>query len=100
MIDNSVVVELSAVTNTVTGAFDNAAVVECTVRDLAGVEVGGHVWPQAMAYVSDSDGVYRATLQPGVEVKANKPYRVHIDASGSGGEVGHWEEEVRATVRR
>ena len=100
LIDNSVVVELSAVKNNVTDQYDNAADVNVTLKTLAGIGVAGQAWPVTMNYVAASDGVYRATINPGVAIKANQSYRAHITATGSGGEIGHWEEEVRAVRRR
>lgn len=97
-VGNSSVVELQALTNSVTGALETAATVTCTIKDSAGVDVAGMTFPISMPHTS-VDGTYRATLQDGIAIIAGRRYTAVVDAVGSAGEVGHWEAPVTADTR-
>jgi len=100
-IDNNNVVELQGLTNDATDVVDTAATVTVTLKDSAGAEVSGQVWPAAMSLVSESPstGRYRATLDADLALTSNRRYTAEIDATGSGGEIGHWEICVTAMKR-
>jgi hypothetical protein len=96
-IDNTGVVELQGLTNTLTGEADTTATVTCTVKDLQGSAVTGRSWPATMAHVSA--GTYRTTLDDGIGIVEHRPYTIEINATGSGGGVGKWQCRVTATKR-
>ena len=100
-IDNNNVIELQALTKSVTGALDGSATVTVTVKDKAGTSVTGQTWPAAMAVVAGSPttGTYRATLDADLALTANREYVAHITATGSGGEIGKWEFPLVAAKR-
>lgn len=95
-VDNSNVVELQTLTNSVTGVADTGATVTVTLKR-GDAEVSGQVWPASMAHVSA--GTYRATLDDDIVLVNRREYIAVIDAIGSGGEVGHWEAPVTASTR-
>ena len=96
-IGNSNVIELQALTNTVTDAVDTGATVTVTITDTADVEVSGQVWPATMSHTSG--GTYRATLEDDIALVARTKYKAVIDVIGSGGEVGKWIVTVVPTDR-
>ena len=96
-LDNNHCVELQALTNSATSVVDTGATVTVTIKDAGGSDVEGQVWPATMSHVSG--GTYRATLDHDLSLSANRTYYAHVDATGSGGEVGHWELPVHARVR-
>ena len=97
-VGNSNVVELQALTNSVTDVVDTGATVTCTIYDSSGTEVTGQSWPAAMAH--DAAGTYRATLDDDIAIIADRAYTVHVDATGTGAEVGHWEVTITAQTRK
>lgn len=96
---NDTVVEARGVMNEVTGEYLNSATVTCTLLTSAGVEVTGQSWPLAMAYVSSSDGVYRATVPKTVAITANGRYKMQIDVNAGAGLVGQWTVPCLCRVR-
>ena len=96
---NSNILDLLGLANHVTGAAINGATVTVTVKDSAGAEVAGQVWPATMSYVAASSGDYRAILSEDVTFLANKNYRAFIDADAGPGLVGHWEFPFQAKIR-
>lgn len=96
-VDNSNVIELQGLTNTVTGVVDTGASVAVTVKDGAGVAVAGQTWPKAMSH--DSAGTYRATLNSDLSLRKGGRYFGYVTATGSGGEVGNWVVELIASIR-
>lgn len=96
-LDNSNVVELVGLKNSVTGAADVGASVSLVLLDANGEEVAGETWPVSLSH--GEGGTYRATLSPDVEVKDSHIYTARISATGSGGEVGRWNCIVTAAVR-
>ena len=97
-VGNSNVIELQGLQNSVTGLADTGATVQVTVKDRDGVVVTGQSWPAFMAHVSA--GTYRATLESDIAITAGVKYLAVIDATGSGGEIGHWEADVVAQTRK
>jgi hypothetical protein len=93
-IDNNNLLTLTALTNCATGAVDTAATVTVTLKDRAGTNVTGQT---TMAHVSA--GTYRVTLDSDLSLTPNREYVAHINATGTGGEIGHWELELKAMAR-
>lgn len=77
--NSSNVLEVRGLKNTVTGAYltDTDAVV-ARIRDRAGTDVAGATWPQTLAYVAASSGVFRVTLPAGLIVTVGAWYDVLI----------------------
>lgn len=96
---NSNVLELLGLRNEITQAFMNVAAVEVTIKDEAGVEVTGQVWPTTMSYVAASDGDYRAIISEDVVLVAKQNYYAFIEADGGPGLVGHWEFKFKPQTR-
>lgn len=84
LVENDNVVELDGLRNPVTGAFLNAATVDITITDSAGVEVAGETWPLSIPFVSGSDGIYRVVLDKVIEFIAGQRYTAVINARESG----------------
>jgi hypothetical protein len=97
-IGNSNVVELQTLTNSVTNVIDTGATVTVTLTDTDGTEVTGQAWPTSMPHASP-DGTYRATLEDDLVLVDTKKYIAVVDAIGTAGEVGHWEQKVIAATR-
>jgi hypothetical protein len=97
-LDNSNVIELRDLKNSVTLSADTGATVQVTITDAAGAEVSGETWPVVMAHAAS--GTYRATLSDALAITANRKYLAVVEATGSGGEVGVWSCPVVADVRR
>jgi len=96
---NTNLLELTGLKDAITGAFINDATVTATVVDEDGVAVSGASWPVTLAYVSASNGDYRAVLSHAL---ALTPYRTHvarIDADGGSDRVGHWEFDFLPQTR-
>ncbi|MER9355555.1 hypothetical protein NKI61_19995 [Mesorhizobium sp. M0514] len=88
---NTNVIELDGLKSAIEDEFVNDATVSVTVKDEAGAEVTGQTWPEAMAYVAVSDGLYRGIIEDGVEMTAGTTYVAHIDVDAGADRVGHWE---------
>lgn len=100
-VGSSNVVELTGLTNSVTGAVDNAATVTVTVKDATGAtNVAGETWPKSMAYVAASAGTYRATLSPNLAITSGTRYRAVVDVTGSNGDKDRREVPVAAKYRQ
>lgn len=98
LVENDNVVELCGLRNPITGAFLNAATVDITITDSAGVEVTGETWPLTISYVAGSDGIYRATLDKVLGFIAGQRYTAVINAV-EGGLDAKWTLDYLAKVR-
>jgi hypothetical protein len=96
-LDNSNVIELRSLTNSVTGAADTGASVSVTIKDASGKNVTGQAWPAAMGHTSN--GTYRATLDSSINLIAGRKYTAVVNATGTGGEIGEWNCSVIAEER-
>ena len=96
-IGNNNLLTLVALTNCSTGAIDTAATVNVTLKDKSGVSVAGQVWPAAMSHTTG--GTYKATLDHDLVLLPNREYVAFIEATGSGGAIGHWELPLIAMTR-
>lgn len=97
---NTNVLDLIGLKNEIDDTFINSATVEVTIKDDAGNNVIGQVWPLAMDYVATSDGDYRAFLSEDMELIANTKYIAYVEANGGANLVGHFEFHFKALARR
>ena len=97
--ENDHVVEIRGLENETTGENLNAATVSCTLKDADGNNVTGQSWPTTMTYVTDSAGVYRATLAYGLALTPGGRYTLDLDVNAGAGLRGHWEVPCVCRVR-
>lgn len=96
-IGNTNVIELRALTNSVTNVVDTGATVAVTLLDASGTEVAGETWPVSASH--SSGGNYQATLSAGIAITNLNRYTAKIAVTGFGGETGLYECQVIAQVR-
>ena len=96
-LDNTNVVELRDLTNSVTGVVDEGATVSVTLLDPKGVEVAGETWPVAMPHTSA--GLYRATLSSNIVITPLVYYTAEVTVLGSGSEVAEFNCKIAARTR-
>jgi hypothetical protein len=89
--DNDMIFEVRGLANELTGSYLNSATVACTLKDSAGAAVTGQSWPLTLAYVTSSNGVYRATLPYTLDLTANGRYTLELDVNAGAGLRGKWE---------
>ena len=96
-INSNNVVEVTGLTNIVTGEFVNDANVNLTVRELqTGEAIDGAVWPTDMTAVG-SGGVYRVILDSFIVLNRNKEYILDVTAA-TPTESTNWQTVVPAEV--
>ena len=100
-VGNHNIVGLRGLKNSQTGVADTTATVTLTLKDIAGNEVAGQVWPATMTYGADSEGVagYYATLNDDIAISDRRSYTAHIAVTGTGGEVATWVTPLPAKTR-
>ncbi len=99
--NNDNYIEISGLKDAISGLFLNDASVEVHVRETDGSdapEPSGFSWPQTLDYVSDSDGIYRVTLDKAIIWVAGTRYIATITAVESGVD-GEWVVDLLAKVR-
>jgi hypothetical protein len=96
---NTNILELDGLKAAVDDAFINDADVEVTIKDSTGTNVTGVVWPVTMAYVTASEGKYRATLSSALGFVPKKKYTALIEVDAGAGRIGHWELEFKPLTR-
>ncbi len=96
---NDNMLELRGLKNAASGAYENSATVEVTLKDDDGAEVTGETWPLALGYVSGSDGNYRNTLKDTLSLVENEKYTAEITANAGAGLLGYWEIPIRCRMR-
>ena len=99
LISNDHILELDSLKNELTGLDLNGATVTVTLVDAAGAQVGGEVWPKAMTYVAETDGVYRCTLPYTLALSASGRYTARITANAGNGLRAQWDMECVARTR-
>lgn len=88
---NDNLLEIIGLQNAATSAYINSgATVRVTVKDRAGVSVGGATWPLDLTYVAASNGNWRVTLPATVLLLKNQDYVAEISAVVSGGPTAAW----------
>ena len=83
----------------VTEAYINDATVEAVLYDSNSTPIDGQAWPLTLAYVADSDGVYRAVLENTLALIAGHYYQLSIDVAGDD-LTAHFETDIQAIKRR
>ena len=63
--------------------YVNDAAVVVTIYDSDGVELVGESWPVTLDYVAASDGIYRKTFSPFVNLVEDELYSVVIEVLGT-----------------
>lgn len=96
---NDMVLELTDLTNEVTGSNISGATVFVTLVDSSDTQVAGGTWPKPMPYVTGSDGVYRTTLEDTLSLTKGSRYTAKITADGGSGLMGYWEKRFICKVR-
>jgi len=81
---NDHTIEVLGLKNTVSGAFQNAATVTLTMRDIAGTEVVGVTWPLTVPFVAASSGDYRETIDKALVVNVGSRYVAEVTAAQAG----------------
>ncbi|RWH86448.1 MAG: hypothetical protein EOR77_21610 [Mesorhizobium sp.] len=99
-VGNTNIIELSGLKSAIEDSYVNDADVIVTVKDAAGTNVSGQTWPAAMAYVADSDGLYRGILEDDLGLVDGTTYTAHIDADAGTNRIGHWEFAFVPKTRR
>ena len=90
------IIEVRSLLNELTGANLNAATVTVTLKDSTGTNVPGDTWPKTMAYVTGSNGVYRATLGYALPLTADARYTATLVADAGAGLRRTWTMECVA----
>ena len=97
------VLEVSGLRNAVTGAYLNSGVTaDVTLVDSAGVNVvrSSGTWPQALAYVVASDGIYRTTLVgSGLTLVPGDWYKAVLNVDAGGGLEDYRELPVEVVIK-
>jgi hypothetical protein len=99
-VGNSNVIEVADLHNEVTGDVVNNATVTMRLLDSDGDPVAGETWPLTLAYVTDSDGLYRATLIDTLPLTDNGRYVAEVTAIVSGSLKAFWRLDCLAKTRR
>jgi len=87
-------IEVTELRNGVTGEYLDAATVTVTLKDADDVEVSGASWPLSMAYVTGSNGKYRANLPAALALTKRARYTAHVSADAGAGLTAEWETKV------
>ena len=98
-LNNDNTLEVAGLQNAVTGQYINDATVEVTLRDADGDEVAGQNWPLTLSYVTDSDGIYRGTLEDDLELTARADYTAEITVDAGADLTGQWSMPIIAITR-
>lgn len=98
-VGNDTVLEVRGLKNETTGGFLNAATVTATVVDAEGNQVTGQSWPLTLAYVTGSDGIYRATLAYTVGLVSGARYTAQFTANSGAGLRASWSAPCLARHR-
>lgn len=99
-VGNDMLLEVAGLRDDVTGDYLNAATVTVTLKTSAGVNVSGQAWPLALAYVTGSNGVYRATLIDTLSLTANSRYVATVIADAGDGKRAQWDLDFVCRMRR
>lgn len=97
---NDMVLEVAGLKNEVTGEFLNSATVTVSLADNDGQPVDGNAWPLPLQYVTDSDGVYRATLADTLDLTTNTRYVAELIVDAGPGLRAKWLRDCICRKRR
>lgn len=98
---NDNLIELTGLTNGVTGAIISNATVGVTLTKSDGAPVAGDdglEWPVAMA-ATGTPGSYRAILEDGLVLTAGEVLIADVDVDAGGDLKAHWTLDVRVQDR-
>lgn len=98
-VGNDHILEVHHLKNELTGEYLDSATVSVTLVDSEGDEVAGDTWPKAMSYVTDSNGIYRATMVNELVLTAGARYTAQLTADAGAGLRAYWELECVARDR-
>lgn len=79
--------------------FVNDATVTVTIKDSAGVDLVGESWPVTLPFVAASDGIYRKSFDPFVNLVIGEIYDIIINVVGTDALESECVSRVRATER-
>lgn len=88
---NNSIIDLTGLRNEYSGDYLADATVTLTLFDLTGQPVAGSDWPLDMAYVGNSNGIYRATLPYTLALGEGARYVARIVADGGNGLRAEWD---------
>jgi hypothetical protein len=90
-IGNNSIVDVTGLKNENSGAVVTDARVSVALFDGAGLPVAGAQWPLEMAYLADSNGVYRATLPYTLDLSEGGRYIARVVADAGDGLHAQWD---------
>lgn len=90
LIGNDLVLDVTGLSDPVTGSYLNSATVTAVMKDAAGAELAGQTWPLTLGYVADSDGHYQGVLEDGLEMSEFGRYWIEITVDSGGDLIGFW----------
>ena len=96
-IGNSSLAIVREVKNAFEVDYDDGADLKITLFDKAGVPVAPQTFPAQM--FNEPGGTYAATLDADLELQLNHTYIAEVNGVGSGGEIMHIREKVKAVSR-
>lgn len=97
-VGNQSVIELTGLTDALTGNIQQAASVRVSLMRAASEQVVGQQWPTTMHPVPGCPGSYRATLDAALAVVPCEQYTAVVDVD-SAGVVARWDVPVIARKR-
>lgn len=97
---NDMLLEVANLRDQATGDYLNAATVTVSLKDSSGVAVVGESWPLALAYITASNGTYRAILRDTLTLASGARYVATVIADAGEGRRAQWELDVVARTRR
>ena len=98
-IENDNLLIVDKVQNALTGDFVNTAVVTATLKDGAGVDVVGQVFPLVLSYETGSDGKYVGILEDTLAVVTSEQHTLIIDIDAGGGLKANFQIPTKAIIR-
>lgn len=97
---NDNLIEVLSLQDEATDAYLNTATVSVTLKDSAGANIPGEMWPLTLAYVASSNGTYRATLKSTLTLPAaGQSVVAEVSANGGSGKKGFWKMTVGVKER-
>ncbi len=96
--NNDMVIEVDKVTDKITGLPIDDATINATLKDEAGVDVGGITWPQVLDFVSS--GLYRKTIDKAAAVVNGVGYTLFLVLTTPTGGDAEWEILVGGDTRK
>jgi hypothetical protein len=100
-VGNTSNIEVQGLTD-INGNFVNNATVQVTTIVSVGDDtvVGGIALPITCPYLTGTDGDYRGTIPSTAQFSDGMVYEATIKVTALTGEIGEWQERIRAKTRR